>query len=309
MSVARFRLSGFADEAADSAEGQIAATKALGWRWIEARNVGGANVHDLSDAEFESFRAALEGAGIGVCCLGSSIANWGKRVDEDFGASMETARRAAARMKALGTRLVRVMSYSVLYGADGEPLPDQKKVERFKRLGELCGVFLSESLTPVHENCLNYGGMDVAHSLELLDRVPGLRLVFDTGNPTLTPDFSKPLPRPNQDSWASWLALRDKVVHIHVKDGFRDPATGTETYVFPGEGPSRVRDILADCLARGYDGWLSVEPHMAVVYHDPTVASTGEARAANFIEYGRRLEAMLASLSCPTRDGIAAPAA
>ncbi len=299
------RLAGFADEAADEVEGQVRVTKALGWKWIEARNSGGVNVHDLPDRDFESFRAALEKAGIGVCCLGSSIANWGKSVDEDFAASLAAARRAADRMEALGTRLVRIMSYAVLVDPEGDPLPDQKKRQRFHRLRELCGVFTERGMTPVHENCFNYGGMGVEHTRELLSEVPGLKLVFDTGNPSLTPDFSRPPPRPNQDSWESWTALRDHVVHIHVKDGWRDPGTGTETYVFPGEGPSRVKDILADCAARGYSGWLTIEPHMAVVYHDPTVSSPAAAREAVYLEYGRRLETLLASLGLEVRDGEA----
>jgi len=302
-----FLLAGFADEAADSALGQARVTTSLGWKWLEARNVEGLNAHDLGEREFEAFRAALENAGIGVCCLGSSIANWGKSVDEDFAASLATANRAAARMKALGTKLVRIMSYAILLDAAGDPLPDQKKRQRFERLRELCGVFAAEGMTPVHENCFNYGGMGVERSLELLSEVPGLKLVFDTGNPALTPDFSwpGPRPRPSQDPWKSWLALRDHVAHIHIKDGWRDPLTGAETYVYPGEGPSRVRDILEDCLARGYSGWLSIEPHMAVVYHDSSVSSPAAAREAVYLEYGKRLEAMLRSLGCEIRDGIA----
>lgn len=301
------RLAGFADEAEDTAEGQIRVTEALGWKWIEARNVGGVNVHDLPERDFEAFRSALEKAGIEVCCLGSSIANWGKSVDEDFAASLASARRAADRMEALGTRLVRIMSYAVLVDPEGNPLPDQKKHRRFERLRELCGVFTERGMTPVHENCFNYGGMGVENTRELLAEVPGLKLVFDTGNPALTPDFSKPRPWPNQDSWESWKALRDQVVHIHVKDGWRDPATGRETYVYPGEGPSRVRDILADCAARGYSGWLTIEPHMAVVYHDPTVSSPADARRAVYLEYGRRLEALLSGLGLAVRDGEARP--
>lgn len=300
-------LAGFTDEAADSARGQIETAQALGWKWIEARNVDGVNVHDLGDRDFEAFRSALDGAGIGVCCLGSSIANWGKSVDEDFAASLATARRAAERMKALRTQLVRIMSYAVLVDAEGDPLPDQKKKRRFERLRELCSVFTGEGMIPVHENCFNYGGMSVEHTLELLAEVPGLKLVFDTGNPSLTPDFSRPRPWPNQDALKSWTALRDHVAHIHVKDGLRDPQSGAETYTFPGEGPSRVREILADCLARGYSGWLTIEPHMAVVYHDPTVGASEDRRRSVFLEYGRRLEALLTAMGRVIRDGAVLP--
>ena len=149
--------------------------------------------------------------------------------------------------------------------------------------------------------------MGVENTLELLAEVPGLKLVFDTGNPSLTPDFSRPRPWPNQDALKSWTALRDHVAHIHVKDGWRDPESGAETYIFPGEGPSHVREILADCLARGYSGWLTIEPHMAVVYHDPTVGASADRRRSVFVEYGRRLEALLTALGREVRDGAVLP--
>ncbi len=49
---------GIADEASPSIEGQIRATKELGWKWIEARfaEVNGFEkgpVHDIPDAAFD----------------------------------------------------------------------------------------------------------------------------------------------------------------------------------------------------------------------------------------------------------------
>ena len=49
MEAGTIRLAGFTDEAADPVEGQLRAAKSLGWKWIEARNVDGVNVHDLGD--------------------------------------------------------------------------------------------------------------------------------------------------------------------------------------------------------------------------------------------------------------------
>ncbi|MCX7028410.1 MAG: sugar phosphate isomerase/epimerase [Spirochaetes bacterium] len=290
------RLAGFADEAADGIEGQIAALRTLGWKGIELRSVDGVNAHDLDDRRFDDVRRALDGAGIQVPCLGSTIANWGNKVDEDFTSAMATVERTIARMKTLGTRMVRVMSYAILLDSGGRPLPDQAFGRRVERLGAICARFEAEGMVPVHENCLTYGGMSWAHSLELLAAIPSMRLVFDTGNPCLTPDFSKPFPYPNQDAWEVWTHLKPQVVHIHIKDGWRDPATGSETYVYPGEGPARVPEILGDCLASGYSGWLTIEPHMAAVFHDRSIVASGDRRMAIFVEYGRRLEVLLREL-------------
>jgi sugar phosphate isomerase/epimerase len=86
-------LSGFADEAASDIENQIRATKELGWKCIEARNVNGENIHDLSDHEFDVVYEKLATANIKINCFGSNIANWGKKITEPFDTSLKEAQR------------------------------------------------------------------------------------------------------------------------------------------------------------------------------------------------------------------------
>lgn len=303
------RLAGFADEAADGVEGQIAAVGELGWHGIELRSVDGRNVLDLDEAGFAALRSALEKAEVLVPCIGSTIANWGRSVDEELGETIALADRAARRAKALGAPMVRVMSYALDLDDHGRPLPDQRLGARAARLAAICDRLGAEGIQAVHENCLTYGGLSWRHSLELLEAVPSLRFVFDIGNPCLTPDFSKREPYPNLDPWEFWTALKPYVVHIHVKDGWRDPETGGETYVYPGEGPAQVARILEDCLGSGYSGWLSVEPHMAVVFHDASVRSPERRRREVFREYGLRLEALLKGLGAGVEDGEVVPRA
>jgi sugar phosphate isomerase/epimerase len=288
------RLSGFADEAADGIDGQIEVTKALEWPCIEARSIDGVNIHDLPEPAFEEVRRKLADADIRINCFGSTIANWSKSVDEPFDATLATVDRAIRRMKALDVGQVRIMSYAILMDKTGCALPDQRKEERFHRLREICRRFLDVGITPVHENCFNYGGMSWEHTLEMLAAVPGLKLVFDTGNPGTTPDFRKPFPYPNQDARECYGRLREFIVHVHIKDGVRDPATGKERYFFPDEGVCGVASIVEDLFATGYDGDFSIEPHMAVVFHDSNVSSSARARFDNYLEYGRRVERMLA---------------
>ena len=53
----------------------------------------------------------------------------------------------------------------------------------------------------------------------------------------------------------------------------------------------------ADAFARGYDAGISIEPHMVVVFHDAHAKVTNDADVcANFVEYGRRLEKLIADV-------------
>ena len=300
-------LSGFADEAADDLAGQINVLKTLGWNYLEARSIDGHNIHNLDDAAFEKVCAGLGESGIRVNCFGSTLANWGTSVDSDFEATMATVKRAIARMRRLKVPFIRIMSYAVICDEQKRPLPDQKEEKRFLQLRKICGAFLDAGITPVHENCFNYGGMSWEHTLKMLDAVPGLKLVYDTGNPGLTPDFRKPYPYPNQDSWEVWEHLKTHVVHIHIKDGRRDPKSGEENYFYPGEGDCEVKKILADALASGYAGSFTIEPHMAAVFHDASVKTSAAYRFDNFVEYGKKTEELFRSTGSAVRNGAVYP--
>ena len=266
-------LTGFADEAAKTIEGQILATQALGWQYIESRNVNGKNIHDLPDDEFERVCEKLEEAGIRINCFGSAIANWGKQITDPFDSSLAEALRAIPRMKRLGTRLVRIMSFAVI---EGRAPDNQMEEERFRRLRELVAMFSNEASPPCTKNCMNYGGMGWPFMLRLLENVPGLRVVFDTGNPVFNDDRAKPAPCPKQSSWEFYSNIKPFIEYVHIKDGIFDPATGQTEFTWPGEGHGDVRRIVADLLATGYDGGFSIEPHLKVVFHEERTEHMGK---------------------------------
>jgi sugar phosphate isomerase/epimerase len=283
-------LTGFADESAAAMDRQIKATRDLGWKDIESRNIGGKNIHDISDADFDEVCGKLAASGVTINCFGSAIANWGKKIDEPPDSSLAEARRAIPRMQRLGTKLIRIMSFAVL--KDRGP-DDQMEQERFRRLRTLHKLFTDAGITPVHENCMNYGGMGWPYTLKLIENVPGLKLVFDTGNPVFSDDMTKPAPRPKQSAWEFYRHVREHIAYVHIKDGVWDEPQKKAVFTFPGEGHGDVRRIVKDLLVNGYDGGFSMEPHLAVVAHDASVQSAEEVKYRNYVEYGRRFERLL----------------
>lgn len=283
-------LTGFADEAAAGIEQQIRATKELGWENIEARNVDGANIHDLPEDRFEEVCLKLEEAGVKINCFGSTIANWSKRIDGPFDISLKEVGRAIPRMQRLGTKLIRIMSFAVLSDRGPE---DQMEEERFRRMRILHRMFADAGIEAVHENCMNYGGMGWTYTLRLIENVPGLKLVFDTGNPIFTDDRTKIAPYPKQSSWEFYNRVKEHIAYIHIKDGRWNAAESKTEYTFPGEGDGDVRRIIKDLLDGGYNGGISIEPHLAVVYHDSSMQSSEEVRYANYVEYGRRMISLI----------------
>ncbi|MEM7429188.1 MAG: sugar phosphate isomerase/epimerase family protein [Pseudomonadota bacterium] len=278
-------LTGFADEASQDLAVQIRVTRKLGWNAIESRGVWGTNIHDLSEADFDRACGLLEEAGVHVNCFGSTIANWGKRIEDPFEITLEEVERAIPRMQRLGTKLIRIMSYARCAGAE------QHAQERFRRLREITVRFHDAGLTPVHENCMNYGGMSWQHTLELVENVPGLKLVFDTGNPAITPDPSAGAGQ-TQDPLEFYRNVREHVAYVHIKDARLEG--GEEIYTYPGEGHGRIPEILKLLAQDDYDGGISIEPHMASVFHNPDAASASEEESIEiYRHYGQRLMTLL----------------
>lgn len=291
------KLMGIGDEAANKIDGQIQATRELGWRAVEMRNVEvpgfpKANFHDIPDAAFDNAAKKLEAGGIGVYCFGSTVMNWAKKVEDPFEITLAEVKRAIPRMQRLNTQYVRIMSF--------KPDDDAHKIpaEVFRRVRDVTKRFLDAGIQPLHENCMNHGGMSWHHALELLEKCPGLKWLFDPANPVFNPDRSKPKPWPRQDPWEFWTHVRDQVAHIHIKDATWNAAKNDADYNWPGEGQGRVRDILKDAFSRGYDAGISIEPHMVSVFHDPKLQSTDDAAMQrNFVEYGRRMEQLIRELT------------
>lgn len=288
-------LTGFADEASQTLAQQLEATRSLGWNAIESRNIDGTNIHDISDEAFEAVVTQLADAGISVNCFGSAIANWAKDINDSFDITLAEIERAIPRMKRLGTKLIRIMSYARCEGQE------QQAAERIRRLREIVALFEQHGLQPVHENCMNYGGMSWQHTLELVEHVPGLQLVFDTGNSPFMKDHAKG-GDVWQDSWEFYSHVRDHIAYVHIKDSLNPKPGEKEVFTMPGEGQGYVREVLSDLKARGYDGGISIEPHLAAVFHDPAAVNTESDRSYDlYVEYGQNLMALLKDIDYPWR--------
>lgn len=291
-------LMGIGDEAGGSLDSQIKATKALGWKHIEMRGVevpGFAkdNFHNIPEAAFDQAVAKLKENDITVYAFGSTIMNWAKTVETPFDVTIGEVKRAIPRMQKIGTKFVRIMSF--------KPTEDAAEIPAvvFERVREVTKMFLDAGIQPVHENCMNYGGISWQHGIQMIEKVPGLKWVFDTANPIFNYDRRGAKPWGRQDPWEFWLQMKPHTAHIHIKDATWNPAKNDADYNWPGEGQGRVKDILRDAFASGYNAGISIEPHMVVVFHDTTGSGKTVTEAdtqANFIEYGKRLEKLIAEV-------------
>ena len=288
-------FTGFADEASADLDRQIEATKALGWENIETRALLGKNLGTISDEEFELVQRKLEESGVHFNCYGSAVANWANPITESPEKSYQEMRTALPRMQKLGTKLIRIMSFAV--PAELKPRAMEYFDEVVKRLTVIVKMAEDAGVVCVHENCMNWGGLSYEHTLRLCDKLassPSFRLVFDTGNPVFNDDIRGKAPYRKQSSWEFYKNVREFIAYIHIKDA---KWNGEQpVYTFAGAGWGEVERILADAVATGYDGGLSIEPHMNKVFHDPDANVNEKLSFENYIEYGKRLMALVDSI-------------
>ena len=281
-------LTGFTDEASDQLAEQIKATKALGWHYLSARTFDGKNIHEVSEHTFETICEQLEVNEIKVAEFGTLIGNWGKSIHSDWQITLGEIDRCIPRMQRLGVRYARIMSYAQLPWGE-----EQFEQERFKRLREIVSRFEDAGLMALHENCMNWGGYSAGHTLRLLEEVPNLKLVFDTGNPVFQRDRAKPEPFPWQNSLEFYHQVKHAIAHVHVKDAIMHADDGEPEYTFAGEGSAHVEAIMEDLIGSGYQGMIAIEPHIAKVFHLQD-QQTDESRAYDlYVEYGQRFEKLV----------------
>jgi sugar phosphate isomerase/epimerase len=240
-----FILSGFADEISPELDDQLATLAAESISHLELRSVWSTNVADLRGEQLASFRRALDGAGVAVSAIGSPI---GKiELEAPLGPELERMRRVADIASELGTQIVRVFSFFV---PPGEP-PERHRTQVIDRMCALTQIAEDRGLILAHENEKEIYGDRPERCADLITSVgsPAFLATFDAAN------FVQCGVQPHTEGYA---LLRPYLVYLQVKDALA--ATGE--VVPAGQGDGQVRETLSALRDSGFEGYVSLEPHL-----------------------------------------------
>ncbi|MDR3034604.1 MAG: sugar phosphate isomerase/epimerase [Kitasatospora sp.] len=272
-------LSGFADEISPDLDEQLATLTAESVAHLELRSAWSVGVADLSDAHVGRIASALGEAGVRVSAIGSPI---GKiPVQAPLGPELDRLRRVAEIGGRLGTPIIRVFSFFI---PAGEP-PGRYREQVIDRMGALATVAEKHGAILAHENEKEIYGDVPQRCADLIESVysPALRATFDAAN------FVQCGVRPHSDAYP---LLRRHLVYVQIKDALAD----TGEVVPAGEGDGEVRETLAALRDSGFEGYLSLEPHLAEA--GPFGGFSGPAE---FRRAAQALQALLAELQIPWR--------
>ncbi|HLT82953.1 MAG TPA: sugar phosphate isomerase/epimerase family protein [Phototrophicaceae bacterium] len=239
-------LSGFSDEISPDFEEQCAVAARLGLGHIELRSAWETNVLDLDDDRLRTVRRTLAEHDLRVSSIGSPI---GKIfLDDDVDAHVERMRRAAHVADYLGAPFIRVFSFFMRPGVD----PDTCRDGVVERLRTLVDVVAGSEIVLVHENEKDIFGDVPRRCLEMVRAVdsPNFALAWDPAN------FVQVGVRPFTEGYDQ---LRPYVEYVQIKDAVLGPGT----VVKAGEGDGEIAETLRALREDGFDGFFSLEPHLA----------------------------------------------
>jgi sugar phosphate isomerase/epimerase len=239
-------LTGFADEISPELEEQLETLAQESIGYMELRSVWDTNVLDLSDDELDRIKYATAQRGLRISSIGSPI---GKvPVTDPFGPHLERFRRALRAADVMEAPYVRVFSFFI--PEDQQPVHYREEV--IDRMGIMAGEAEDSGVTLLHENEKEIYGDVPSRCLDILAGVgsPALRAAWDAAN------FVQCGVRPYKEGYAP---LRPYVEYVHVKDAL----SGSDRVVPAGEGDGQLPETLSALRASGFDGFFSLEPHLA----------------------------------------------
>ncbi len=252
------KLSVITDEVASDLESALQVVREFPIDRVELRTLWGTNVAHADRELLEGAKRLLQTYGLGVCSIASPVYKcdlFGTQergrmhgaTEQPLDEQIQLLQRCIEVAQFFEAPLIRVFAF----WRAGELTPERVQAI-VEHLGyaipyaERAGVVLGLE----NEHACQVGtGAETATILSYFN-TPALRVVWDPGNAFC---LGEPA---NQ----GYDAVRNDVVHIHIKDGIRQP-NGEVRWVVVGEGEIGYQDHLRHIAQSGYNGYLSLETH------------------------------------------------
>jgi sugar phosphate isomerase/epimerase len=243
-------VTGFADEISKDLGEQIALLTELKIKFVEFRSAWGTKVLDLTDEQLATAKQQLDQAGIQLSSVGSDL---GKiQITDPFESHLERARHGVEVANFFGAKYIRMFSFFMPEGQDPGVYRDEvmRRTRAMVELAEAGGIVL------LHENEKDIFGDTPERVVDLMTTIdsPNYRAIFDPAN------YVQCGIKPATEAYPLVKEFTD---YIHCKDA-RYPTPGQELgeVVPSGEGDGQFPELLQALKESGFNGFLSIEPHL-----------------------------------------------
>ncbi len=243
--MSKFILSGFADEIDPQLDIQLKVMNELEISHIEVRGIDGVNVSKYTPDQMKEIKKKFDAANIKVSSIGSPI---GKiKITDPMDDHINEFKNIIEIAKIMDTKYIRLFSFFMPKEED----PTIYRDEVLKRMQMFVDTAKGSGLILLHENEKGIYGDNAARCLDVLESIgsENLKAVFDPANFIQCGQETYP---------EAYNMLKPYIEYMHIKDASKDG-----NVVPAGTGEGKVKEILADLKATGYEGFLSLEPHLS----------------------------------------------
>jgi sugar phosphate isomerase/epimerase len=245
-----WKVTGFADEISKDLNEQITLLTQLKISFVEFRSAWGTKVLDLTDEQLSNAKQQLDQAGIKLSSVGSDL---GKiQITDSFEAHLERARHGVEVAQFFGAKYIRMFSFFMPEGQDPAIYRDEvmRRTRAMVQLAEAGGIVL------LHENEKDIFGDTPERVVDLMTTIdsPNYRAIFDPAN------YVQCGIKPATEAFP---LVKEFTEYIHCKDAIY-PTSGEELgeVVPSGEGDGQFPELLQALKEHGFEGFLSIEPHL-----------------------------------------------
>lgn len=239
-------ISAFADEIDPMLDVQMKVLKENDIAYIEVRGVNGKNITEYAISEVEDIKKQLDANGIKVSAVGSPI---GKiHITDSFEEHFELFKHTVAIAEAFDTKYIRMFSFRMSDDSDKASYRD----EVLSRLKKMLSYIEGKNIVLLHENEKGIYGDTAERCKDILTTLnsPQLRATFDPANFVQCGVETYP---------HAYNMLEDDIEYMHIKDAFME----TKEVVPSGSGDGHVKEIIMELEKKGFEGFLSLEPHLS----------------------------------------------
>jgi len=244
-----FKLSVITDEVSQDLETVAKFANRFGLDGIEIRTLWNRNPQDLVD-KVNEIREILAKYELRVSAIASPFFKANIDSDEEYRKHLKILENCINLAKSLDTNIIRGFTFW-RKGSFNEYL--EKILEKFQKPLEI--IESEEVLLGIENEPSTFvgNGKELALFFDHLGS-KNVKALWDPGNDIWDPNRETPYPD-------GYRFVKDKIIHVHIKDGIRKGVDGKPTCVAFGEGEVDYRGQLKALQEDEYRGYLSLETH------------------------------------------------
>jgi len=244
-----FKISVITDEVSQDLETVAKFADRFKLEGIEIRSVWNKNPQDLI-SKIDEIKRILKKYDLKVSAIASPFFKADINSDAEYQKHLEILKNCIHLAKRLDTEIIRGFTFWKKNHFENylEMIIEkfQKPVEIIESEGVLLGIE-NEPSTFVGN------GKKLALFLNRLGS-KNVKAVWDPGNDIWDPSGETPYPE-------GYEYVKDKIIHVHVKDGIRKSSCGKPEFTAFGEGEVDYQGQFKALKEDGYEGYLSLETH------------------------------------------------